>query len=93
VSEQEIREFEKAAESPNSEAKRRRRPLAKKHKRRKRPRPELPPELQRYRKVSVPWAAEIKNLSVDTFRRHFGHLIEQASPRRQVVSLAKLLDE
>jgi hypothetical protein len=62
-------------------------------KRKKRPRPELPPELQRYRNISVSLAAEIKDVSVDTFRRHFSHLIEQVSPRRQVVSLAKLLDE
>jgi hypothetical protein len=65
----------------------------KRKKRKKRPRPELPPELQRYRNISVSLAAELKDISVDTFRRHFAHLIEQQSPRRQTVSLAKLLAE
>ena len=62
-------------------------------KRQRRPRVVLPPELQRYRNISVPWAAEIKGISVDGFRRHYGHLIEQASPRRQTVNLGKLVDE
>jgi hypothetical protein len=61
--------------------------------RKRRPRVALPPELQRYRKIPVPWAAEIKGISVDGFRRYYPHLIEQASPRRQVVTLGRLLDE
>ena len=61
--------------------------------RKRRPRVALPPELQRYRKIPVAWAAEIKGISVDGFRRHYPHLIEQVSPRRQAVTLGKLLDE
>jgi hypothetical protein len=61
--------------------------------RQRRPRVALPPELERYRKISVPYAAEIKDISVDTFRRRYPHLIEQVSPRRQAVSLSKLLAE
>jgi hypothetical protein len=61
--------------------------------RKRRPRVTLPPELQRYRKIPVAWAAEIKGISVDGFRRYYPHLIEQVSPRRQAVTLGKLLDE
>jgi hypothetical protein len=61
--------------------------------RKRRPRVALPPELQRYRKIPVAWAAEIKGISVDGFRRYYAHLIEQVSPRRQAVTLGKLLDE
>jgi hypothetical protein len=64
-----------------------------KKQRQKRPRPVLPPELQRHRKISTREAAEIRGISVDTFRRHYGHLIEQVSPRRQAVTVGKLLDE
>ena len=62
-------------------------------KRQERPRVALPPELQRYRKIPVRWAAELRGISVDGFRRYYGHLIEQVSPRRQAVTLGKLLDE
>jgi hypothetical protein len=48
-------------------------------------------ELERH--ISVPEAANIKNISVDTFKRHYAHLIEQVSPRRQSVKLRKLLQE
>jgi hypothetical protein len=65
----------------------------KRRQRQKRPRVALPPELERYRKIPVPWAAEIKGISVDGFKRHYAHLIEQVSPRRQAVTLGKLLDE
>jgi hypothetical protein len=58
-----------------------------------RPRVVLPPELERYRKIPVPWAAEIKGISVDGFKRYYAHLIEQVSPRRQAVTLGRLLDE
>lgn len=61
--------------------------------RQKRPRVALPPELERYRKIPVPWAAEIKGISVDGFRRYYSHLIEQVSPRRQAVTLGRLLDD
>jgi hypothetical protein len=64
-----------------------------KKKRKRRPRVALPPELQRYRKIPVAWAAEIKGISVDGFRRYYSHLIDQVSPRRQAVTLGKLLDE
>jgi hypothetical protein len=43
--------------------------------------------------VSVPAAAEFKNISVDTFKRHYPHLIRQVSPRRQSVKLRDLLTE
>ena len=66
---------------------------AKRRQRQKRPRVALPPELERYRKIPVPWAAEIKGISVDGFRRYYAHLIEQVSPRRQAVTLGKLLAE
>ena len=62
-------------------------------KRQRRPRVVLPPELQRYRNIPVSWAAEIKGISVDGFRRYYPHLIEQVSPRRQAVTLGRLLDE
>jgi hypothetical protein len=62
-------------------------------KRQKRPHVALPPELQRYRKIPITWAAAIKGISVDGFRRHYAHLIDQVSPRRQAVTLGKLLDE
>jgi hypothetical protein len=52
---------------------------------------ELPLALQLRRRVSVRQAAELKGISEDTFRRHFGYLIEQLSPRRQGVELGKVL--
>jgi len=45
------------------------------------------------RHVSVPAAAEIKNVSVDTFRRHYSHLIKKVSPRRDAVKLRDLIQE
>jgi hypothetical protein len=62
-------------------------------KRQRRPRVALPPELQRYRKIPVAWAAEIKGISVDGFRRYYAHLIERVSPRRDAVTLGKLIDD
>jgi hypothetical protein len=41
--------------------------------------------------VKVPKAADIKGLSEDTFRRHYGHLIRKVSPRRDAVKLRDLL--
>jgi hypothetical protein len=50
----------------------------------------LPPELQKFRRVSVPVAASLLDISEDSFRRHFGHLIEKITPRRDAVQLGKL---
>jgi hypothetical protein len=52
----------------------------------------LPPEVLKRRRISVAAAAALKGISTDSFRRHYAHLIEQASPRRQVVELAKVID-
>jgi hypothetical protein len=41
----------------------------------------------------VPAAAELKNISVDTFKRHYQHLIKKVSPRRDAVRLRDLLTE
>jgi hypothetical protein len=53
---------------------------------------ELTPEQERRRRISVQQAAALKGVSVDTFRRHFGHLIEKVTPRRDVVRLGDALD-
>jgi hypothetical protein len=53
---------------------------------------QLSPEQERRRGISVEQAAEIKGISPDTFRRHYGHLIEKASPRRDIVRLGSVLD-
>jgi hypothetical protein len=45
------------------------------------------------RHISVKEAAEIKGISPDTFKRHYPHLIEKTSPRRNTVKLRKLLSE
>ncbi|MFZ2081290.1 MAG: hypothetical protein WAV38_32510 [Xanthobacteraceae bacterium] len=45
------------------------------------------------RHISVPEAAEYLNISVDTFKRHYLHLIRKISPRREVVKLRNLLQE
>jgi hypothetical protein len=52
----------------------------------------LPPELLRKRHISVPQAAELKGVSEDTFRRHYGHLIKKVSPRRDACELGAVLD-
>jgi hypothetical protein len=44
------------------------------------------------RHVSVPEAAALKGISPDTFKRHYSHLIEKTSPRRNTVKLRKLLE-
>ena len=44
-------------------------------------------ELERH--VSVPEAAKYKNISPDTFKRHYAHLIRQISPRRNAVKLPR----
>jgi hypothetical protein len=48
-------------------------------------------ELERH--VSVPEAARIKGISVDSFKRHFPHLIRKPTPRRTTVKLRDLLSE
>jgi hypothetical protein len=45
------------------------------------------------RHVSVPEAAEFLNVSVDTFKRHYQHLIRKVSPRREAVKLRDVLTE
>jgi hypothetical protein len=64
----------------------------KRRKRQRRPRVALSPELERYRKISVREAAAIKGISIDGFRRHYRHLIDQVTPRRQTVTLSKVID-
>ena len=54
---------------------------------------QLSPEMEAKRRISVKYAAELRGISEDAFRRHYSHLIEQASPKRQVVQLGKVLDE
>jgi hypothetical protein len=51
----------------------------------------LPNELEPLRKISVAMAAELNDLSEDTFRRRFSHLIKQISPRSQAVDLSDAL--
>jgi hypothetical protein len=46
-------------------------------------------ELESYK--SPKESADIKNISEDTFRRHYAHIIEKVSPRRDGVKLRKLL--
>jgi hypothetical protein len=52
----------------------------------------LTPEQEKRRRISVQQAARLKGVSEDTFRRHFGHLIEKITPRRTVVRLGDVLD-
>jgi hypothetical protein len=51
------------------------------------PKIELPPEILKRRKISVPAAAKLNDLSARTFRRKYRHLIKQVSERRQAVDL------
>ena len=43
------------------------------------------------RHISVPEAAKFKNISPDTFKRHYKHLIRKISPRRNAVKVRDLL--
>jgi hypothetical protein len=43
------------------------------------------------RKISVGEAAELNDVSEDTFRRHYPHLIKKISPRRDAVELGDAL--
>ena len=51
-----------------------------------------PPWVTRKRRVPVSFAAELKGISEDTYRRKYGSTIEQLSDRRQGVELGKVLD-
>jgi hypothetical protein len=54
--------------------------------------PALTPENERKRKISVPHAAYLKNVSLSTFKRRYQHLIEKVSARREACELGKVLD-
>jgi hypothetical protein len=43
------------------------------------------------RKISVKRAAELNDMSEDSFRRHYSHLIKKVSPRRSAVELGDAL--
>jgi hypothetical protein len=43
------------------------------------------------KKISVREAAALNDLSEDSFKRHYGHLIIKVSPRRNVVALGDAL--
>jgi hypothetical protein len=43
------------------------------------------------RKISVKQAAALNDVSEDSFRRHYRHLIKKISPRRDAVELADAL--
>jgi hypothetical protein len=51
----------------------------------------LPLELELRRRITVKQAAELKAISEEAFREHFGHLIEQTTPGRQTVKLGDVL--
>ena len=53
--------------------------------------PDQPDWLALRRKISVKEAADLNNLSEDTFRRHYRHLIKDVSERRQAVELGDAL--
>jgi hypothetical protein len=44
------------------------------------------------RQVSVPEAADFKGISTDTFKRHYGHIINRPSTRRCTVKIRDLLE-
>jgi hypothetical protein len=48
--------------------------------------------LDRLKRIPVREAAAFNNLSEDTFKRHYAHLIEKISPRRRVVKLGDAID-
>jgi hypothetical protein len=53
----------------------------------------LSDEAKRRRMVSVDQAAELKNISPDTFKRNDSHLIRKVSERRRGVRLGDVLDD
>jgi hypothetical protein len=52
----------------------------------------LPRELEPLRKISVAKAAALNDVSEDTFRRRFAHLILSVSNRRQAVRLQDAIE-
>jgi hypothetical protein len=54
---------------------------------------ELPASLANLpqRRISVPEAAALRGISARTFKRHFSHLIQKTSPRRETVALGDAL--
>lgn len=52
---------------------------------------DFPPELQIKRILSLQEAALLRGVSVDTLRRHYGHLIRKLSPRRDGMSVEDAL--
>ena len=48
--------------------------------------------LDRQRRIKVKEAAAFNDLSEATFRRHFPHLIEKITPRRDAVKLGDAID-
>jgi hypothetical protein len=52
---------------------------------------QLPDALAAHRKVSIQDAAALCDLHVDTFRRHFPHLIKKIGPRLDRVDLRDVL--
>jgi hypothetical protein len=48
--------------------------------------------LELKRKISVPEAAALNNLSPDTFTRTYPHLIKKVSPRRNAVELGDAIN-
>jgi hypothetical protein len=53
----------------------------------------LPPDLQPRRMISLPLAAELRGISVDTFKRNYKHLIVRVSPRRLAVRLGDVIND
>jgi hypothetical protein len=54
---------------------------------------ELTPEQEKRRRISVKQAAELKGISEDSFRRHYSHLIQKTTPRRDTCQLGSVLDD
>jgi hypothetical protein len=52
----------------------------------------LSPELERERIITLQQVAELKQLSTDTIRRRYSHLIRRLSPRRVGMKLGDALD-
>jgi hypothetical protein len=48
--------------------------------------------LDRQRRIKVKDAAALNDLSEAAFRRHFSHLIEKITPRRDAVKLGDAID-
>ena len=48
--------------------------------------------LERRKKIGVKQAAALNDVSEDTFRRHYPHVIRKISPRRDAVELGDAID-